>query len=174
MIVLCIGTPGSGKSKFAENKAEELSDNKSKIYIATMEPYGQEGYERVKRHRHMREGKQFITIEKYTDLCEIYEEISAYKPGCCLVECVTNLVGNEMHSKKNMRVGADDLADKIVNDLLGISRLSDNMVIVTNEFDNIYDDPDTLNYVNLLHDVNERLKVVSDEVYVMPYKEKVK
>ena len=63
MICMILGTPDSGKSKRAEDLTLKLSGNDKKYYIATMIPFGKEGEERVKKHRNMRAGKGFETIE---------------------------------------------------------------------------------------------------------------
>ena len=58
--VLIIGYPDSGKSAIAEKMVTEMSDPDCRLYVATMIPYGQEGRDRVEKHRRMRAGKGFI------------------------------------------------------------------------------------------------------------------
>ncbi len=43
MVDLIIGTPDSGKSKRAEDLALKLSGDGKRIYLATMDPFGEEG-----------------------------------------------------------------------------------------------------------------------------------
>ena len=100
MIVLVLGTPDSGKSKIAEDivmrlaaglditgsPAEEGGRNESgrlaapagmdKLYIATMIPFGEEGDRRIEKHRNMRAGKGFLTVEKYTEVDSLIGEIT--------------------------------------------------------------------------------------------------
>ena len=66
MTTLVTGGSKCGKSHFAEKILD--CRNEKKIYIATMQPFGKDAFEAIERHRVMREGKNFITIEKYTDI----------------------------------------------------------------------------------------------------------
>ena len=67
MMHLVTGASASGKSAYAEDLlADAMSVNK--YYIATMRPWGTEGAARVKKHRAMREGKGFQTIEAFHTL----------------------------------------------------------------------------------------------------------
>lgn len=75
MIHLITGGSASGKSAYAE--AQAVAAGKMRYYIATMRPYGTEGEKRVAKHRAMRAGKGFFTIECYTDL----ESVSLEKAG---------------------------------------------------------------------------------------------
>lgn len=62
MTVYIIGGSGSGKSEFAEKIAVSLNGER-RVYIASMIPRGDEGKNKVIRHRTMRQNKGFITIE---------------------------------------------------------------------------------------------------------------
>ena len=68
MMILIIGYPGSGKSELAESMVTEMSAPGERIYLATMIPCGADGRDRVARHRKMREGRGFITIEAPFDV----------------------------------------------------------------------------------------------------------
>ena len=61
MVSLVIGGSGSGKSEFAEQLACK-TDGK-RYYIATMQPYDEEMWEKIKRHQEVRKDKGFETIE---------------------------------------------------------------------------------------------------------------
>ena len=68
MITLVLGGSGSGKSAYAEH----LLDGKTnKYYIATMQVYDAEGEKKVARHRRLRAGKGFVTIEQPRDIGEV-------------------------------------------------------------------------------------------------------
>ena len=69
MITLITGGSGSGKSAYAEERITGFGE-RERIYIATMYPFDEESRQRVKRHRAMREKKNFQTIECYT--CLLY------------------------------------------------------------------------------------------------------
>ena len=67
MIVLVTGASGSGKSEYAENLVMEASFS-NRYYIATMAVYGDEGRDKVLRHKRQRQGKGFVTLERQKDL----------------------------------------------------------------------------------------------------------
>ena len=70
MMTLITGGSGSGKSAFAENCVQAQGEAR-RIYIATMFPYDKESYGRIDRHRTMRAGKGFETVEWYLGLREL-------------------------------------------------------------------------------------------------------
>ena len=54
-VTLVIGAAASGKSAYAESLC--LGHDGPRVYLATMEPFGEEGARRIARHRALREGK---------------------------------------------------------------------------------------------------------------------
>ena len=95
MLTLVTGGSGSGKSAFAEDKVLSFGDAQ-RIYIATMHPFDDESYKRIERHRKMRAGKGFETVECYTGLKNV-----VLPAGCVvLLECMSNLVANEMFEEQ--------------------------------------------------------------------------
>ncbi len=90
MLIFVYGGSGSGKSAFAERLIVE-SGAARRIYLATMEPYGEEAGERIARHRALRAGKGFETVERPSDLAGL-----PFPPECAvLLEDLTNLFANE-------------------------------------------------------------------------------
>ena len=67
MLVVVTGGSGSGKSAFAEDRVLSFGEAR-RIYIATMQAFDEESHRRIRRHRRMRAGKGFETIERYTEL----------------------------------------------------------------------------------------------------------
>ena len=66
MFHVVTGGSGSGKSAYAEEwicKQRLQTDSRHLYYIATMVPYGKETERKILRHRQMRSGKGFETIE---------------------------------------------------------------------------------------------------------------
>jgi adenosyl cobinamide kinase/adenosyl cobinamide phosphate guanylyltransferase len=111
MVIVVIGGSGSGKSEFAENLAVKLNQDHL-IYIATMQPFGEEGRKRIVRHQMLRQDKNFHTIECYTDL----DILSITKESTVLLECMSNLVANEMFSDGSEKVDImKKQENKIVN-----------------------------------------------------------
>ena len=165
MVVVIIGVPDSGKSQMAEQRAMELANNSRKYYIATMIPFGEEGEKRVQKHRKMRAGKGFETIECPVNLGDRVDSFKDFSEATCLLECMSNLVGNEMHGEKSYT--EDELIEQIVSDVGKLCAVAENVVIVSNSFDKDGEgyDEDTRNYVRALDRVNDRLKDLSDETY---------
>ncbi len=170
MISLVIGTPDSGKSAIAEDLAMQMQG--PRYYIATMQVCDEESRARKIRHVKNREGKGFITLELPFDIGGATSCIQDQDPTL-LLECVANLVGNELHDNPGRTVpGINDPVAQtaFVRELLSeISALADHaehLIVVTNEFtaDASYDD-DTLLYLRLLNSLNEELIRIADRVY---------
>lgn len=103
MITLITGGSGSGKSAYAEKYICRVSNEngyKEKYYIATMQVFDDEGQRKIDRHRRLRAGKGFITIEQPRDIQNAVSKLqseSSLKTGrSALLECMSNLVANEM------------------------------------------------------------------------------
>ena len=160
MLTLITGGCKCGKSSIAEDILSDFSGRK--IYIATMEPYCDEAHKAIERHRKMRLGKGFETIEKYTDIQDV-----TVPNGCgILLECACNLMANEMFSK-----GGKSPAQKIMS---GISKLSDRaerFIIVTNQVgdDGIEYPDETMEYIRQMGLLNAAIAQAADVVIEAVY-----
>ena len=173
MITLIIGKSNTGKSALAEKLALETGDDKV-YYLATMKVMDEAGRERVVKHRKQREGKGFITIEKEKDISGIWEEFDLPEKSTVLLECVANLVSNEMFDNPlfdtegtDKKTFCDSLVMKLAKDIKDVSERTANLLIVTNEYDKDcegYDDATRL-YVNTIHRVNEEIKKFTDKTF---------
>ena len=126
MFTLVIGGAASGKSEYAEGLVL-CSPHRPRYYIATMEPFDDEGRARVDKHRKMRADKQFETVECYTNLMS-----ARLRSRGALLECVGNLAANELYSPS----GAGNRTDALISILLGVSSLLEqcrDLVVVSNE-----------------------------------------
>lgn len=164
MMTLVIGGSGSGKSEFAENCCMKLAKDQQKYYIATMQIYDQEGKQKVLRHQKLRAGKGFLTIEQPVDLEKASEKMNAGK-GTALLECMSNLVANEMFAGAEP-VTEDDVVEKIVMAVREIKEELSHLVIVSN---NVFEDGKcydsvTMAYIRAMGRINEQLARLSDEV----------
>ncbi|MCD8036932.1 MAG: bifunctional adenosylcobinamide kinase/adenosylcobinamide-phosphate guanylyltransferase [Clostridiales bacterium] len=159
MVVTVIGGSGSGKSKFAENTAVSVNTG-TLIYIAAMMVFDDEGRARIARHRALRDGKGFKTIEKYTSLKTI-EGVD----GCTvLLECMSNLLANEMFDESG---AGENAVEEITEGINLLVRRAENTVVVTNDIfcDGEAYDEQTMKYIENLGKINRYLASVSDEVY---------
>ena len=95
-MILVIGGSGSGKSAYAEKVALECQKEKRHFYLATMHVFGEEGQKKVERHKRMRAGKGFVTIEQPTDIMQCLPALREAGGGVVLLECMSNLAANEM------------------------------------------------------------------------------
>ena len=84
MIHLVTGGSGSGKSAYAEKLVTEQYKGDSKYYIATMQVYDEEGKARIERHRQMRSGKGFTTIEQPACIEEALTKIDKWEEKQCV------------------------------------------------------------------------------------------
>ena len=107
MKILIFGGEASGKSAFAEDLALEMAQKEGLplYYLATMDKNaGGDSEKRIEKHRKMREGKGFLTIERTKDLEKL--EFPNGK-GVILLEDIGNLVANELFTSKTSPASID-------------------------------------------------------------------
>ncbi len=102
MVIAIIGGSGSGKSAYAESLAVSLAGKGTLYYLATMQIYDEEGETKAKRHRELRAGKGFVTIEQPMDIAEAAAGIKS-ESSTLLLECMSNLAANEMFSQDGLK-----------------------------------------------------------------------
>jgi len=162
MFLLITGGSASGKSAYAEQRVTEL-DDPLRYYVATMQSSDQESRERIRRHRRMRSGKGFVTVERPLDLPGLKLEHSGERSSCALLECLSNLAANEMFDPQGSHEQAQERIEAGIDSLM---KQCDNLVVVTNEVfsDGVEYDPYTRRYLQLLGNLNCRLAARADEV----------
>ena len=137
----------------------------------------EESKARIERHRQIRAGKGFVTLEHQVDIVNAISAIDEIDAGdfstnpsengaIVLLECMSNLVANEMFSGKEAK-SFYECADKILEDVIALSKKTASLVIVSNNIfeDGISYDEDTKEYMRALGLINKRLAELSDEVY---------
>ncbi len=161
-MILIVGGSGSGKSAYAEQKASEVAGAKKLYYCATMVVDGEEGLLRAERHRKQRQGKGFCTIERGRDIAGLAAEVSG---GVVLLECLSNLVANEMFVEDTI-YAPFDVAQKVYREIRCLEGCTAELVIVTNNVfeDGICYDRVTLQYLEALAAVNRMLAKEADTV----------
>ena len=159
------GGSASGKSSYAESFAMSLQGEGRLLYIATMYPYkwntteiDPETMQRIERHRAMRADKGFDTVECYRHV----EHIVAKRQDVLLLECMSNLLANEMYLEPDSDDGGlaetmsevekagvgmsetlSPVSKKIVQALVNLSTRVQDVVIVTND---VFSDGGSLTY----------------------------
>ena len=163
-MTLIIGGSGSGKSAYAEDYMVSISEDRKKYYIATMQIYDEEGKRKVERHRMLRGGKGFSTIEQPVDIGKAAEKMEA-EDRTALLECVSNLTANEMFSGEAPAT-EEVITEKIVGGIAVLNRELTHLVIVSNnvfEDGNVYDKT-TMAYIRAMGHINQKLAEMADEV----------
>ena len=154
MLAVITGGSGSGKSEYAESVATSLAkrDGLPLYYIATMRPFGEEGKRRVERHRKLRAGKGFETIECYVNL----KEQSLPDKGVVLLECMSNLTANEMFEPEG---AGDNTVEEVQAGVDALRARCAHLVIVTND---IFSDGITYDEITGLY--QERLGIINQNI----------
>ena len=144
-------------------------------YIATMQPYGAEGAQRIRRHHALRQGKGFETIEQYQNVSKAFDKVQTEavshaaqneKP-VVLLECLSNLMANECFEEGGT-------PDAVFSDCIQLYRQCRHLVIVTNEIfsDGCLYDNTTTDYITRLGRLNTQLAqeadCVAEVVYSIP------
>lgn len=165
MITVVYGGSASGKSHIAEDIICALAEGKAKYYIATMNGGDdEENIERVKKHREARKDKGFETIECPNNIEKALDVMKSDKNA--LIECVSNLVANEMFFGNEI-IGMEETYEKVIKGIIELTEKTDNLVFVTN---NIFEagseyDETTRAYMSALGKINRELVNIADEVY---------
>ncbi|MBR6321461.1 MAG: bifunctional adenosylcobinamide kinase/adenosylcobinamide-phosphate guanylyltransferase [Lachnospiraceae bacterium] len=160
MMILLTGGSACGKSTYAENICVNAPG--PRFYLAAMQVYGEEGRRKVERHRMLRAGKGFETIERYTD----YASLKLPERGTALLECICNLTANEMFDENGNQ------SDPYARVMAGVENLkaqSELLVVITNDVgsDGIRYDPGTEDYVRVLGKINAAIAAEADTVIEM-------
>lgn len=197
MIVVVTGASGSGKSEYAEGVTVKLAEKGKLYYLATMRVYGEEGTRRVERHRKLRAGKGFQTVEcpvnvdeAFAQVCmpefleqtcdtshgrvctsEILEQECAKSDGkvrmpVALLECMSNLVANVMFPETAGDEINADCVENIIHQIRHLRDQTGHLVIVTNQIfeDGIIYEPETMEYIRNLGQINQQLAEMADSV----------
>ncbi len=174
VFLFVIGGSASGKSEYAESRAVKLaeSDGSSLLYIAAMEPSGEDAAKRIRRHRKLREGKGFRTIECYRNigsLCRDKDTAKELRKSTVILECLSSLTANEMFAEDNSYVPSAD--EKILPDIAGLNGLSAGLVVVSIDVsgDGCKYDEMTQDYIRCLGRLNRELARMADEAVEVVY-----
>lgn len=163
MMILITGGSGSGKSAYAEKILEQFSDVEHRYYLAAMEVFDEEGQRKVERHKQLRQGKGFLTIEQPRNI-ETAAEGMAPGPRAALLECMSNLTANEMFGGEGS--SGEDVQKRILEGIRRLKKDVTHLVLVTN---NVFEDgiryaDRTMEYLKTLSAINRELAREADRV----------
>ncbi|NLL78866.1 MAG: cobinamide kinase [Clostridiales bacterium] len=164
MMTLVIGGSGSGKSAYAENCLIQMAEGKKKYYLATMQVLDEEGQKRIERHRRLRSGKGFLTIEQPTAVQNALTKMEAGEKTA-LLECISNLTANEMFAGGKIWSGKS-VADRIIRGIEQLKAQLSHLVIVGNNVfeDGMLYDETTMEYIRTMGSIQTALVDLADEV----------
>ena len=118
MLTFIFGGSASGKSEYAEQYAASLAHNCNAplLYLATMCANDTESKQRIERHRRMRADKSFQTMEVSKEIGRIVVEFDSV----VLLECLSNLLANEMFSSNTTAYSVSSLLQQICKHTVSI------------------------------------------------------
>lgn len=157
MMTLVSGGAASGKSEYAEALALG-APARPLIYLATMEIWDDEDRRRRERHRLLRQGKGFLTVEASRHL----EAVTIPAGSTVLLECMSNLCVNECFGPEGFN-GAEGRIQRGVEHL---RRSCQELIVVTNELfsdGRVYDEASE-RYRQVLAHLNRALAAQADRV----------
>ena len=150
-----------------------------------MQPFGEESLAKIRRHQRLRAGKGFTTIEQSRDLTKAAQRIAKlpnqfqeeavtinrpensvpFIRDTALLECMSNLVANEMFAENKIRL-RDEVTAQILDGIEALNSQLEHLLIVTNNVfeDGISYEETTAEYIEAMGQVNERLAAMADTV----------
>ena len=182
MMVLVVGGSGSGKSSYAEKTAVSLAQAGMKkhpagiplcqeirakmrmYYLATMQVFDDEGRKKAARHRNLRNGKGFFTIEQPTRISGALEKMED-GDRTVLLECISNLMANQMFSEEKVMTEMQ-VAENVIRDIKMLKEQTNHFVVVSNNVfeDGITYDETTTKYIQVMGKINQKLAALADRV----------
>ena len=161
MTILITGGSKCGKSRFAESLMADYSG--TKIYLATMQPFGKEAHKIIASHRKMRADKGFLTVECQTQL----HTISLPPKAAVLLEDIGNLVANEMFGQEEIT----DCTETVLRGIRHLQNVSPLLILVSNQVcsDGITYGEGTAAYIRTIGNVNRQIAAQADQVYECVY-----
>ncbi len=171
-MTLITGGAASGKSEFAE-RLVRASSCPRRIYLATMQPYGPEAKQRIRKHRDRRAADGYETVECYRDL---EQSVFPAADAVVLLDCLGNLAANELFRELERPGAPDRLPDpetareqalsRMLRGICAWNNACSELLLVTNEVGGggtrYAGDTDT--YLSLLGTLNREAAALSDRV----------
>ncbi len=159
MVLLVLGGAASGKSQYAEDRVLQFP-GENRVYVATMECFDEESRQRIQRHRNMRAGKGFQTVECPVGL----KDVVLPPKAVVLVECISNLTANEIYSPRG--AGPQQAAKEILMGAQTLCCRAEHVVFVSNLVfsDGVKYDPSIKEYIQILGEINAGLASMASQV----------
>lgn len=160
MTALVFGGAASGKSECGEKLVCSLPRTGELIYLATMEPFGPEAETRIRRHRELRAGRGFSTLERARELAGCPVPAG----GTVLLEDLGNLAANELFAASPL--DPEGAYDRIRRGLDWVRARSEHLAVISND---LHRDGETYSretelYLDLMARLHQDLAARADRV----------
>ncbi len=166
-ILLITGGARSGKSDYAQKRAEQLSGEH--FFIATCPTVDQEMDDRIKRHQQDRANGMWQTIEEEIDIHRKIDTLP--NNSVCLLDCLTLWVNNLMYRAElaNTMLTEDIVATYVTTLLAAANKYQGTLICVSNEVGMgvVPDNPTARKYRDCVGRCNRLIAAAADEVILV-------
>jgi len=164
--VLITGGARSGKSSYALNLAEKISDKK--LFVATCPNLDTEMSDRIRRHTEEREGRGWQTIEEEIDIAGLFPE-KVQRADVVLIDCITLWVNNILYLSGEENVDDHKIKALCLMWIEKMATYSGTVICVTNEVGMgvVPDNKIARKYRDLVGTCNQLLGKIADEVILV-------
>jgi Adenosyl cobinamide kinase/adenosyl cobinamide phosphate guanylyltransferase len=167
-LVLVTGGVRSGKSRFAEELAEQAGERV--LYVATGQAWDEEMKQRIERHKERRPS-QWGSVEVGERLCDYESVASGY--GVVLIDCLSTWVSNRLMSVEEAQWRSQEHTEALLQELEAwlalVSRSPQKVIAVTSEVGLGGVAMNRLGrwFADVLGDVNQQTARQADAVYAV-------
>jgi len=166
-IIFISGGSRSGKSRYAEQRAESLAGKRS--YIATCPIIDAEMDGRIALHQQRREGKGWLTVEEPLDLAQALTDTA--DSAVVLVDCLTLWINNLLYEAdcQDQTLTEDHIVRSCQQVIEACMAGNRTIIFVTNELGMGIVPADAISrlYRDLVGRCNQTLAAQADEVVLM-------
>ena len=128
-LILVTGGARSGKSSFAESLTDPFAG--ARTYIATAPVLDEEMAQRIARHKELRSGRGWQTLEEELDLCGALDKAKHSGAKAVLIDCLTLWINNLLYHRKDLC--ESDMAQITKQFLAAVDSFPGTVVTVLNE-----------------------------------------
>lgn len=165
-LILITGGARSGKSRYAQKRAEETAG--SKCFLATCPPIDPEMDERIINHKKDRLGKGWDTVEEQLDIAGVIKRL---EHSVVLVDCLTLWVNNILYSHeiKKEICGEQEIVRRCEQLIEAVTDSDACVILVTNEvgMSIVPDNASARLFRDLVGRCNQVLAAAADEVILV-------